>query len=274
MRTKFLSKIKLRISVLFYKSIFFYSHFTMKERIFHYASSLSFYNIFSIIPIFLMIFSIMTSFPSFQTKLQYFKDIFLNNFLPKDTQKISEILDQFLLNGQNMGFIGFLIAIFSSFIFFRSYEDISSYIFQCKKRNLFDSFITYWILITLVPFIITFSLYANIYLVKNNLNFFNWIFNIIPFLSTWITFAMLFRIAANKALNFLALFLSSFIGSFFWYLIKYAFFYYMSIADFYKNIYGSVSIVMFVFIWIYISWIIFLVAMRMCEFIHKRAISK
>ena len=48
-------------AIQYKKILHCYNDFTDKDKLFHYASSLSFYNIFSIIPIFLTLFSIFTN---------------------------------------------------------------------------------------------------------------------------------------------------------------------------------------------------------------------
>lgn len=251
------------------KLIEFYLFFTMKERIYHYASSLSFYNIFSIVPIFLMIFSILSNFSGFQTQLKSLQSLIIINFIPKNTEVITSFMDTFLQNSKTMGIIGFIASLFSTFIFFRSYEDISSHIFHGKKRNIFDSFIIYWILITLVPTIVAVSFYFVVNFVKDSkLDLVA--HSITPFFAVWILFALLFRISANRAINIFSLLLSSFGGAILWHITKHLFLYYMVYNKFYSTIYGSVSIIMFLLLWIYISWIIFLITMRVCYMLDVR----
>ncbi|RDU65913.1 tRNA-processing ribonuclease BN [Helicobacter didelphidarum] len=247
-----------------------YHNLTDKDKIFHYASSLSFYNIFSIIPLFLMLFSIVSSFPSFQGHIQSFKETILINILPDNSENISIMLDRFLSNGKEMGFLGFLVSLISSFIFFRNFDDISARIFSAKKRSFFDSFIIYWLLITLIPLFFATSIYFNTMISDKYSDILRQLYSTTPMLTTWLAFAILFRIAANKSLNTIVLLISSFLGAGTWYLLKILFFYYMTYNKFYSNIYGSVSIIMFVFLWIYVSWLVVLVSMRICKMLDDK----
>ncbi|RDU73183.1 YihY family inner membrane protein [Helicobacter aurati] len=249
----------------YYKYRRYYHDFTDKEKIFHYASSLSFYNIFSIIPLLLVFISIFTTFPVFHNQIATFKKLILDNILPNNTNEILLMIDRFLLNGKEMGFIGFLVALVSSFFFFRNFDDISARIFMAKKRNVFDSFIIYWLLITLMPIFFVTSIYFGAIVSPKYWSVFMEMSKIIPMLTTWLIFAILFRIAANKSMRFTVLALSSLIGASIWYLFRSVFVYYMSYNQFYKNIYGSISIIMFVFLWIYVSWLIILISMRFCK---------
>lgn len=253
----------------FSKRLAWYWHvLTDNDRIFHYAASLSFYNIFSIIPAFLMLFSLLSLFPSFQGQLQNLQQTILDNILPNNAHEAAAIVDGFLLNGKEMGFIGFLISLVSSFIFFRNFDDIAARIFAAKKRSYFDSFIIYWLLITLVPLFLATSIYFNtaIVMMYSDVVIAKF-YTIMPLLAAWLIFAMLFRVAANKPLRFFVLMIASLLGSLVWYGVKLIFFYYMSYNKFYSNIYGSVSIVMFAFLWIYVSWLVVLFSMQFCRWL-------
>ncbi|STQ85501.1 YihY family inner membrane protein [Helicobacter muridarum] len=269
-KSSFLAKIKAKLYNEYYKCIHYYYDFTDKEKIFHYASSLSFYNIFSIIPMLLVFISIFTTFPLFNNQINSLKEFILDNILLDNTNDILTMIDGFLLNGKEMGFIGFLVALVSSFFFFRNFDDISARIFIAKKRSLFDSFIIYWLLITLIPIFLVTSIYFGSSLSTKYWDIFSSFSKFIPMLTAWLTFAILFRIAANKSIRFTVLALSSMLGAGIWYLFKSLFVYYMGYNQFYKNIYGSISIIMFMLLWIYVSWLVILVSMRFCKKLDDR----
>lgn len=253
------------------KTSYYWHNITDNDRIFHYAASLSFYSIFSIIPAFLMFFSIISLFPSFQDQLQILKQSILDNILPDNAHEFAKIMDNFLSNGKEMGFIGFLISLISSFIFFRNFDDISARIFDAKKRNYFDSFIIYWLLITLIPMFIAISIYFNTVIVNiYSDEVVTKLYSIIPMITTWFVFAILFRVASNKSLRFFVLISTSLIGAIIWYILKIIFFYYMSYNKFYSNIYGSVSIIMFAFLWIYVSWLSVFFSMQFCKWLDTK----
>ncbi len=253
------------------KISYYWHALTDNDRIFHYAASLSFYNIFSIIPAFLMFFSLFSLFPSFQDQIQNLKQSILANILPDNAYEVAKILDSFLSNGKEMGFIGFLISLISSFIFFRSFDDIAARIFEAKKRSYFDSFIIYWLLITLIPMFLATSIYFNAVIINIYSDFvIAKFYACMPMFAAWLIFAMLFRVAANKPLRFFVLALASLLGSLIWYGLKIIFFYYMSYNKFYSNIYGSVSIVMFAFLWIYVSWLVVLFSMQFCKWLDTK----
>lgn len=253
------------------KASYYWRVLTDNDRIFHYAASLSFYSIFSIIPAFLMLFSLFSLFPSFQDQMQILKQSILDNILPANALEVARVLDNFLSNGKEMGFVGFLISLISSFIFFRNFDDVAARIFEAQKRSYFDSFIIYWLLITLMPMFLATSIYFNTIIMAMYSDILvTKIYACIPMIATWLIFAILFRVAANKPLRFFVLAISSMLGSFVWYALKILFFYYMSYNKFYSSIYGSVSFIMFVFLWIYVSWLVVLFSMQFCKWFDTK----
>lgn len=249
---------------------FHYQNLTDDGKIFHYASSLSFYNILSIIPLFLVFVSIFANLPVFKGQVKAFKELVLSNMLPDNTLEISSLIDGFLSNGIEMGLVGFLVALVSSFFLFRNFDDISARIFAAKKRSIFDSFIIYWLFITLVPLFFVSSVYLSGMVYGAHWPSFSNVSKLVSMAVTWLVFALVFRISANKPIGVLVLGTSSFFGALAWFCFKSLFVYYMVYNQFYKNIYGSISIVMFVFLWIYVSWLVVLVFMRLCKYLSDR----
>lgn len=234
-----------------------------------YAASLSLYTLSAIVPVIIIILSILVSIPNFQSQMDNVKKIILSNISPTNTEVISQYLDQFMQNSQSLGMSAFIYALFASVLFFRNLENISAKLFESKKRKFFDALIVYWALMTLFPIGIGISLYFSLEVQTaiNKTTFAGFIdfADILPFVSIWLLFFMLFKILSNKPLPFLSLLFSSLITMIVWSLLKWAFVYYVFFNKAYSTIYGSFSIVMFFILWIYCSWIVVLYGMRLTQ---------
>ncbi|MDE6886945.1 MAG: YihY family inner membrane protein [Helicobacteraceae bacterium] len=256
---EFTQKIKYRI-------LEFLSFFNNVET---YAASLSLYTLSAIVPIIIIVLTILFSVPNFQSQVNYVKEIILSNISPTNTSVISGYLDEFMKNSQSLGMSAFIYAFVASILFFRNLESISAKLFESKKRSFFDALIVYWSLMTLFPIGIGASLYFSIefqtLLKKTDLiNYIN-IIDLLPYISIWVLFFILFKILANKPLPFASLLLSSLITMIVWSVLKWAFVYYVFFNKAYSTIYGSFSILMFFILWIYCSWIVVLYGMRLTQ---------
>lgn len=248
-----------------------YRFLTHEDELFVYASSLSFYTIFGLIPLLLIVCSILLLLPEFRSAFEGIKDFMLSNILPTHSQVVAQFLDPLLSDSSKMGVLGFFYVLLTSILFFRNYEYITAKVFGSCVRGLIPSLALYGVLSLVFPLFFGVAFYAmlefqsfwrNGILNSLGLKFF-------PFLLAWGVFALLFRVSANKKLTFKALLSSSFFSSLSWSLAKWVFVYYATYNRSYSTIYGSVSFVLFAMLWIYISWFIVLLGMRICEGINK-----
>lgn len=106
----------------------FYNKFYDRDLV-HFAASLSFYTMLSIIPLLLLSFTIFTQLPSFDEYLDRIKSFIFESLLPSHQEIISQYLEQFLSNSLNLGIIGFVAIIFSTTAFFDNYK------YVVKKAN-------------------------------------------------------------------------------------------------------------------------------------------
>lgn len=244
-----------------------YRFLTYRQEMFYYASSLSFYTIFALIPMLFITFSVLPVFSHFQDKIVDVERLILSNILPTNAEVVMNFMNTFLENGSKMGIVGVISAFITSLLFFRNYEFITSKMFNSKPRKFFDSLMMYWTMITLFPFasvaVFYLSLSAQQLLDMHSKSLmYSQIFS---WLATCVLFLVLFRISANKPLHKKTLLVSSFVSGSIWFAMKNLFVYYVTLNTTYSTLYGSVSIVLFLMIWIYVSWLVMLFGMRACQ---------
>ena len=238
-----------------------------------YASSLSFHTIFSIIPLLLVSLSIFIRMPSFQHSYEKIKHFIFSNLIPAQHETISLYLDTFLQNSSKLGIIGFVFVLFASIMFFINYEYIVNKIFHTRPRGFWSSLTLYWTLMTLAPIGLALSFYLSSQLqhLLNRSDYTKWIdiFTIFPYLIIWIIFLIAYKISSSAQVSTKAALITSFIASSLWDISKNLFVYYVVHNKTYTTIYGSFSAILFFFLWIYISWIIYLYGLKLCYIINQ-----
>ena len=263
---------KANVKHLFKHIMLFISSFIDKELTL-YAASLSFYTIFTIIPLILIMLTLITSLPSFAEHYDTIKGFIFSNLMPVNSEMIMGHIDGFLKNSAKMGVIGLAMILVASLLFFKNFEYIANKIFHAPNRTLWESITTYWTMLTLTPIALGVSFYITGYiatLVANHeytsgLN----ILPMIPYVIIWGLFFLIFQIGPNTKINPRASFVSSFIISIVFSISKNAFIYYVFFNKSYTTMYGSFAIVMFLFLWIYVSWIIFIYGLKLCHIIDR-----
>jgi len=264
------SKGKLRY--IFRHVKFFIGTFIDKELTL-FAASLSFYTIFTIIPLLLIMLTLLTSLPSFAEHYVTIKTFIFSNLMPVNSEAMMGHIDGFLENSTKMGMIGLIMVLVASLLFFKNFEYIANKIFHAKPRTLWESITTYWTMLTLTPIALGASFYITGYIVtlmaSNSLTSGLDILPLVPYIIIWALFFLLFQISANVKVNPKASLISSFLVSIVFSISKNAFIYYVFLNKSYTTMYGSFAILMFLFLWIYVSWIIFIYGLKLCHIIDR-----
>jgi len=193
--------------------------------------------------------------------------------MPVNSASMMQHIDVFLANSAKMGMIGFITILVASLLFFKNFEYIANKIFHAKQRTLWESITTYWTMLTLTPIALGASFYITGYIAtliaSNTLTSGLNILPLLPYLIIWALFFLLFQISANVKINPRASLMSSFLISIVFSISKNAFIYYVFLNKAYTSMYGSFAIVIFLFLWIYVSWIIFIYGLKLCYIINR-----
>jgi len=238
-----------------------------------FAASLSFYTIFTIIPLLLIVLTLITSMPSFADNYEKIKAFIFSNLMPVQSELIMTNIDSFVANSAKMGAFGLGMILVASLLFFKNFEFIANKIFHAKARSLWESITTYWTMLTLTPIGLGISFYITGYIAtlmaSNELTSGLNILPFVPYLIIWALFFLIFQIAPNAKINPKASAISSLLISIVFSASKNAFIYYVFLNKSYTTMYGSFAIVMFLFLWIYVSWIIFIYGLKLCYMIDR-----
>lgn len=240
------------------------------KEILNYSASLSFYSILSLIPILFVCFSVFTQIPSFEAHYERAKSVIFTFLIPAQQDLVASYLDTFLKNSVNLGIMGLIAMAFTSLAFFSGYDFVINRITQNEPKGLWASISSYWTLLTLVPLGLGLSFYVSSLIQKTLDDYhigFNF-FEILPFIIIWALFFISYSSSLHQvSLKNLAL--TSFCAGAIWYAGKNLFVYYVVYNKTYASVYGSFSTILFFFIWIYISWVIYLYGLKICFFLNE-----
>jgi len=244
-----------------------------EDKLSYYSSSLSFYTLFSIIPLLVIVLSIFTNLPIFDDVYQNIQSMLFENLMPTHSKEILTYINAFVENSAQLGVVGMIYVLFASMMFFKNYDYIVNDIFESKQRNFWSSLSIYWTLITLTPIMMVLSFYLSTQiqtlLNQNEFTAGFEIISILPYFIIWAVFFLVYKISANTHVSTIAAIISSFISSLAWYIAKIGFIFYVVHNKTYLSIYGGLSILLFFFLWIYISWAIFLHGLKFCYILDR-----
>ena len=243
------------------------------DKIGHYASSLSWSTLFSIIPLLVIMLWVFTTLPLFDSVYQKIETLIFSNLLPTDSKEVMNYINTFMKNSYKLGYVGAFYVTFAAIMFFKNYDYIVNDIFNVPSRTVFSALKTYLLLLIIIPAMMAASFYLSSfiqsYLDKNSITSSIHLLYFLPFLIVWMVFYVLYQTSANLRITVSAAMISSFIASLIWYLSKSAFVFYVLHNKTYASVYGSISTMLFFFLWIYISWAIFLHGLKFCDLLNR-----
>jgi len=243
------------------------------DKLGHYASSLSWSTIFSIIPLLVIILSIFTKMPLFNTVYDKVQKLIFSNLMPTDSKVIMEYINTFIANSDKLGYMGAFYVTFAAIMFFKNYDYIVNDIFSTPSRNIWEAIKTYLLLVITIPTMMASSFYLSSfiqgYLDRTSITSIIHLYSFLPYFIVWMMFYVAYQLSANIRIEVSAALISSFIASLIWYLSKSAFVFYVVHNKTYASVYGSISTILFFFLWIYISWAIFIHGLKFCDLLNK-----
>ena len=226
---------------------------------FYFAASLSFFTIFSMLPILALIIAIMSSYEIFASQIQVFLFYVLDFVNPTHSEEVIASIESFLSNIDKLGNLGFFYLLFVFTMFFKDYENIVSKIHETENRTFVAMSILYISFILLIPIaLISFTFIATFFDSEYTKAILDFVFGMI-FMTT------LFKISINKPIAFKAAIISAFLTLVVLKLTQVMFLYYIVYSSTYSTIYGALSAIVFMFLWIYISWTIYLYGIKICH---------
>jgi membrane protein len=243
------------------------------DRLGHYASSLSWSTLFSIIPLLVIFLSIFTKMPLFENMYDKVEKLIFSNLMPTDSKVIMEHINTYMENSDKLGYVGAFYVIFAAIMFFKNYDYIVNDIFDTPSRTLWQAVKTYTLLVIILPVLMALSFFLSSfiqgYLDKTSITSIIHLYSFLPYFIIWMIFYVAYQLSANIHIEVSAALISSFIASLIWYISKSAFIFYVMHNKTYASIYGSISTILFFFLWIYISWAIFIHGLKFCDLLNK-----
>lgn len=230
----------------------------------YYAASLSFFTIFSLLPILALFIAIISYLDITASYMDQFLNYVMDILNPTKSEQFKEQIIAFLSNANKLGVVGIFYMIFAFGMFFKDYEYIVTKIHGAERRGFVRAAALYLASLFVLPtifilFVLVSSFVEQSILVK-----------ILSFSFSWFLMFIIFKVSSSYSLNLGAVAISSFATTIVLTITKTLFVYYVIYNKTYTTIYGSFSTLLFFFFWIYVSWLIYLYGVKFCTELHKQ----
>jgi len=169
--------------------------------------------------------------------------LFVLDFInPTHSEMVSQKLQSFLVNIEDLGSLGLIYLLFVFTMFFQDYEHIINKIHNTKKRNFIPSAFLYISFIIIIPIFLAIFTYISTVLAHTNMQ------TILNFLFGLIFITLIFMISVNKKVSFKAALISAFLTINVLKFTQFIFVYYVTYNQAISTIYGTLSVIFFMFL--------------------------
>ncbi|MBW2652648.1 MAG: YihY family inner membrane protein [Deltaproteobacteria bacterium] len=238
-----------------------------RNRCILWAAALTYTTVFALIPLLAVTFSLFHAFGGLKELEEKIRPLILKVMVPGAQEKLIATIDSLIerLNAGAIGAVGTVLVFLSAIFLIGQLEIILNEIWGLKKhRPFFYRLALYWTAITVGPPLLalsigipaTLSSYQAVSWLENyiNLDFFTFL----PYILIWCAFTGLYTFMPNTKVRFLPAAIGGIMGGTIWQIAGIGFTLYTSRILVYSKIYGSLGLIPLFFLWLFISWSIFL----------------
>jgi membrane protein len=225
------------------------------------ASSLTYFTMLSIVPIFAMAFGFAKGF-GFEDRMNEFID---NSFQEQDQMMtwikgmVADLLDN--TKGGLVAGIGFIILFWSVIQVLNNIELSFNDIWQVKKaRTPIRKFSDYLAMMVITPFAIALSgsFTVKINQAANNFEFIQPILKLVPFASMWLLFTLIYIVMPNTKVKFKYALIAGIVAGTLYMLLQWGYFELQVGVTRFNTLYGSFAAIPLFLLWLQITWLIVL----------------
>lgn len=256
------SRLKLTIKSSQYFLIILWQRIS-HDRLTTSAASLAYTSILALVPLITVIFSLLSAFPIFNEASQSLRELLYDNLAPSASDTIQQYLDQFIANTNKMTVFGIVGLLVTSLLLISSIDSALNYIWRTKRRRSFMYNLSmYWTVLTLGPILIGTSIAISSYIFSTkwltDTNVSHFLVGFLPFIISVIGFWLLYCIVPTEPVPAKESIIGAIVAAILFELGKKVFAIYVTSFPTYQLIYGVLSSIPLLLIWIYFSWCIIL----------------
>ena len=233
------------------------------DRLTTSSAELAYTTILALVPLTTVIFSLLSAFPMFDEVSQSLKQLIYSNLVPTASDTIQNYLEQFIANTKKMTFVGIIGLMVTSLLLINSINNALNRIWRTKRKRSFMYNLTmYWTILTLGPILVGSSVAVSSYIFSlkwlSNAASGDLLLSTLPFIISVVGFWLLYSIIPTESIPFKEAAVGALVAAILFEIGKRAFALYVTSFPTYQLIYGVVSSIPIMLVWIYCSWCIVL----------------
>ena len=237
------------------------------ERIHVTAGYLSYVTLMSLVPLMVVMLSVMTAFPIFSEIRELIENFVYQNFVPASGDVVQEHITGFVSNASKMSAVAITALFIFAMLLISAIDKCLNKLWRVdEKRRVITSFSMYWMVLTLGPVLVGSSLVMSSYILSlvslgdyDLLGLTNIFVRALPLFASIAAFFILYMVVPNKIIPVKFAIAGATLAAILFEIAKKCFAIYVTHLPSYQAIYGALSSIPILFLWVYLSWLVVLV---------------
>ena len=245
------------------------------------AAALSYYTVFGIVPITIVMLLIFQMFPAYADMGQEVRELIYSNFQLHEikygdgeeqvsiTSKLDELADQYLtkLNTGAIGIVSALLTIYAAIRLLGTIEGAFNMIYRVPSgRRFLARMVNYWSLLTLGPILLGLGIHftTRLMMMKGlHEGIIPYVQPILPFFISILLFFFMYFTLPNTSVRASSAMYGAVVAGILWTLAKWAFGLYVTKFVPFNAVWGILGIIPLTVFWIYWTWIFILFGLQL-----------
>jgi membrane protein len=240
------------------------------DKCFETAGALSYTTLVSLVPLTVAVFAMFSVFPVFQPARDTLVSFVFNNFVPSAGEAVQNTMLGFAANASKLTGISILVMLFSALSMMISIEDRLNRIWRVHQPRSWGSrLLLYWAALTLGPILVVGGIAVTSYvtaapLLRGAAGQFGGIgqslLTVLPFVVTFFTLWLMYSVIPNCKVSRRDAAIGALLGAVLFEIARWGFTVFVQHAQTYQQIYGVLAAIPIFLLWIYLSWVIVILA--------------
>ena len=240
------------------------------DKCFETAGALSYTTLVSLVPLTVAVFAMFSAFPMFQPARDTLVDFVFNNFMPAAGETVQETMLGFAANASKLTGISILVMLFSALAMMISIEDRLNLIWRVHQPRSWGSrLLLYWAALTLGPVLVVGGIAVTSYVIaapmlRGAADQFSGVgsslLGVLPLLVTFFTLWLMYSVIPNCKVSRRDTAIGALLGAVLFEIARWGFTLFVRNAHTYQQIYGVLAAIPIFLLWIYLSWVIVILA--------------
>ena len=242
------------------------------HNLFNLAATLAFTSLLAFVPLFTVIFAMISQLPFVQGMAQEINHFVLTYFIPDVGADIENTLNGFIANAMKMQWWGFVFLVVTAMMLISTIDKaIHELWHDARKRTAWVSLLIYWAVLFLTPLTLGISLAITSYV-----STLSWLSTmpeqfgiswtlVFPVLISTLGLMLLYKTIPSSYVKMTHALIGALFASLLFELSKRLFTLYINYFPVQEAIFGALAAIPLILIWLYVTWLVILLGAELCH---------